>query len=166
MSDQSDSSNGREVAALLARCAAALDSLDRVFAKTWERIAPDEAPYEPLNVSESVKKLLAAGPGAGADSIGRAIDTVTEHVGALVEAFPEAARTFADRHLMIYSPDAIEKVPAGVFKNRDASCWKKYKELAAGLSAASITYDIRRALAVNIIDRLGGGPADGRRGQP
>jgi hypothetical protein len=67
---------------------------------------------------------------------------------AVVSALGQAGTTFGDRFVSQYSPGAVEEtVGEGGFRNKDAECWKKYKEVASKLDRGAIDAEITQSIA-------------------
>lgn len=126
-------------------------TLDQVAWKTWREIAPRSKVRGPANFQRNLARFAAGDPEIARGQIAREVGQLRQLVAALILAIRKASGEFANRHLGRISAPAIMKLSQTEGKKLTESWelkyWKKYCELTAGLSQATIEREIMDAIA-------------------
>lgn len=123
--------------------------LERAAWKTWGYTCPASA-LKSNGTPRLLKEYLAgSGDAAGGGAVGPELDRLRELLRAMMSSIGEAApNRFAERFVSQLSPGAIEEsVGDSAFRNKDAECWRAYKQRAGQLDRDAIAHEIKQAVA-------------------
>ncbi|MDR1497341.1 MAG: hypothetical protein LBS59_02825 [Puniceicoccales bacterium] len=141
--DKIDPARLGKVFAALAEFAAMSDQL---VWNVWKSLAPKSTLRRDGSAGDlrtAVRRSVTGDPEVSATQIARQLERLRQLTAALIASLAPAAKTFARQHNSRYAPDAVRelvKLEGGtsLFGNTDARRWKKYSELAQGISGDSI----------------------------
>ncbi|RFC44878.1 MAG: hypothetical protein DVB28_000854 [Verrucomicrobia bacterium] len=129
-------------------------SLDKVTWNIWRALAPKSTfrkENSPLNdVSKMGGRYLTGDSEVSAEQLKQITGRLRQLLAGVLTAIGPAGRSFAQKHLARFSPDAIRDIvnqEAGFFSNLEQKCWRKYSELNQELSADGIEGELQEAIA-------------------
>lgn len=121
-------------------------SLDQLGWNLWKAMAPRSQVRKDAMFSGDLRQMgaryLSGDTEVSIGQITQIIDRLRQLVAGLMGSIGPAARSFSQRHLARFGPDAIKDLAAaeggGMFANADQKSWKKYVQLAKDLNEDSI----------------------------
>lgn len=154
---------------LLGSLADLVCALDQLVWRSWGRFAPASR-FQSVAALRHVLSRYAGGDTAITDAqaeedLLKFRHIVASFVSAVIRA-PEIASTDVIASFIApLAPERIQglvKIEGGsIFVNEEVKCWRKYKELAAGLTEAAVKEEIRKKIQ-NVVDHLMAQTAAGR----
>ena len=107
------------------------------------------------------RRSLAGDAEASAAQVQKQLEGTRQLIAGLLAGLGPAGRNFARRYQQRYAPDAVrEAVRAegggGMFVNAEVRCWKKYTDLAAEITDATIENDVQEAVVKYAEDLIRG----------
>ena len=149
---------------LFAAFAEAMLTLDQLAWNVWRSAAPKSSIRRDTaqgDLRMLTRRSLSGDAEASAAQVQKQLEATRQLVAGLLAGLGPAGRNFARRYQQRYAPDAVrETVRAegggGVFANLEARCWKKYTDLAAELTDATIENDVQEAVVKYAEDLIRG----------
>ncbi len=138
-----------EMAAMFAKFSSMISTL--VWA-TWKTIAPLSSVRRGGISQKTLARFVSGDPNTSREQAAGELERLRLLVAALISAISQVGDQFARTHLDKFSPIEIENAvraegTGGMFKSKEALCWRKYVELAESLDQAAIEAEIRRVIA-------------------
>lgn len=130
-------------------------TLDQLSWNVWRNAAPKSAIRRDTSQGDLrllLRRSVTGDAEASAAQVQKQLEATRQLIAGLLAGLGPAGRNFARRYQQRYAPDAIrEAVRAeggggGLFANPEAKCWKKYTDLAAEITDASIESDVQDAV--------------------
>ena len=150
---------------LFAAFAEVMLTLDQLAWNVWRSAAPKSPIRRDTSQGDLrmlTRRSLAGDAEASAAQVQKQLEGTRQLVAGLLAGLGPAGRNFARRYQQRYAPDAIrEAVRAeggggGLFANAEARCWKKYTDLAAEITDATIENDVQEAVVKYAEDLIRG----------
>ena len=149
---------------LFAVLADTLATIDQLAWNVWKSAAPKSPIRRDSSFGDlrlQLRRSLSGDAEHSAAQVQQQVERMRQIVAGLLAGLGSAGRNYARRHLQRYSPDAIREAVkleggGGMFANAEAKCWKKYTEVAAEITEASIESDVQDAVAKYAEDLIRG----------
>ena len=130
-------------------------SLDQLGWGLWKAMSPKSQVRRDATVSADLRqagaRYLSGDTEVSLAQITQVVDRLRQLVAGLMGAIGPAGRSFAQRHLARFSPDAIKDLAAleggFSFGGADQKCWKKYTQLAKDLNEDAVEAEIVECVA-------------------
>lgn len=140
-------------------------SMDKVAWNLWRVIAPKSGLRKDPSANQDLGKLGARYIEGDAEVSFEQLRLVSgklrQLLAGVLAAIGPAGRSFAQKHLAQFGPDAIKDAASqesGFFSNIDQKCWRKYSELAQELTPDSIESELQEAIARYAENLMRGAP--------
>jgi hypothetical protein len=150
---------------LFAAFAEVMLTLDQLAWNVWRSAAPKSPIRRDTSQGDLrtlTRRSLAGDAEASAAQVQKQLEGTRQLIAGLLAGLGPAGRNFARRYQQRYAPDAVrEAVRAeggggGLFANAEARCWKKYTDLAAEITDATIENDVQEAVVKYAEDLIRG----------
>ena len=149
---------------LFAAFAEVMLTLDQLAWNVWRSAAPKSPIRRDTSQGDLrmlARRSLAGDAEASAAQVQKQLEGTRQLIAGLLAGLGPAGRNFARRYQQRYAPEAVrEAVRAegggGMFANAEARCWKKYTDLAAELTDATIENDVQEAVVKYAEDLIRG----------
>ena len=149
---------------LFAVLADTIATLDQLAWNIWKSAAPKSAIRRDSSLGDlrlQMRRSLTGDAENSAAQIQQQVERTRQIVAGLLAGLGSAGRNYARRHLQRYAPDSIREAVkleggGGLFGNVEAKCWKKYSDLAAEITEASIEADVQEAVVKYAEDLIRG----------
>lgn len=150
---------------LFAAFAEVMLTLDQLAWNVWRSAAPKSPIRRDTSQGDLrllTRRSLAGDAEASAAQVQKQLESTRQLIAGLLAGLGPAGRNFARRYQQRLAPDAVrEAVRAeggggGLFANAEARCWKKYTDLAAEITDASIENDVQEAVVKYAEDLIRG----------
>ena len=130
-------------------------SLDQLGWGLWKAMAPRSQVRRDQTFEGDIRKAggryLSGDTEVSIGQITQIIDRLRQLVAGLIGAIGPAGRSFSQRHLARFGPDAIKDLAAmeggGMFANAEQKNWRKYVQLAKDLNEDSIEAEMVECVA-------------------
>ncbi len=130
-------------------------SLDQLGWNLWKAMAPRSQVRRDATFNGDLRKAggryLSGDTEVSIGQIAQIIDRLRQLVAGLMGSIGPAARSFSQRHLARFGPDAVKDLAAmeggGMFANAEQKNWRKYVQLAKDLSEDSIESEMVECVA-------------------
>lgn len=129
-------------------------SLDKLTWNIWRALAPKSTFRKENSSLNDVSKLgaryLTGDSEVSAEQLKQLTGRLRQLLAGVLTAIGPAGRSFAQKHLARFSPDAIRDTvnqEAGFFSNLEQKCWRKYNELNQELSDDGIEAELKESIA-------------------
>ncbi len=121
-------------------------SLDQLGWNLWKTMSPRSQVRKDQTFGGDLRKAgglyLSGDTEVSVGQLAQIVDRLRQLVAGLMGSIGPAARSFSQRHLARYGPDAIADLAAmeggGMFTNAEQKNWRKYVQLAKDLSEDSV----------------------------
>ncbi len=163
--DPKDEIDPQRLGKLFALFADVTFTLDQLTWNVWRSAAPKSSIRRDTSQGDLrslTRRSLAGDAEASAAQVQKQLEGTRQLIAGLLAGLGPAGKNFARRYQQRYSPDAIrealrtEGAGGGLFANAEARCWKKYTDLAAEISPASIENDVQEAVVKYAEDLIRG----------
>lgn len=160
-----DAIDPQRLGKLFAAFAEVMLTLDQLAWNVWRSAAPKSAIRRDTSQGDLrllTRRSLAGDAEASAAQVQKQIEATRQLIAGLLAGLGPAGRNFARRYQQRFSPDAIREAvraeggAGGLFGSADARCWKKYTDLAADLTDATIENDVQEAVVKYAEDLIRG----------
>ena len=128
-------------------------TLSQLTWSAWRTIATTSSIRRGINLQKYLARCAAGDAEVTTELAGAELERLRQLIAAMVWASSEGGQQFATGHLAGFSPAEIEAAVAaessGSFwtnKAKEASCWRKYLELAEGLEPEAIESAVRQLI--------------------
>ena len=140
---------------LLAALADFVLSLDQLGWNLWKAMAPRSQVRRDQTFGGDLRKTgaryLSGDTEVSIGQITQIVDRLRQLVAGLMGSIGPAARSFSQRHLARFGPDAIKDLAAaeggGMFSNPEQKNWRKYVQLAKDLNEDAIEAEMVECVA-------------------
>ncbi len=130
-------------------------SLDQLGWGLWKAMSPRSQIRRDATFDGDIRKAggryLSGDTEVSIGQITQIIDRLRQLVAGLIGAIGPAGRSFSQRHLARFGPDAIKDLAAqesgGMFANAEQKNWRKYVQLAKDLNEDSIESEMVECVA-------------------
>lgn len=131
-------------------------SLDQLGWNLWKTMSPRSAVRRDQTFDGDLRKAgaryLEGDTEVSIGQITQIIDRLRQLVAGLMGSIGPAARSFSQRHIARFGPDAIKDLAAaegggGMFSNAEQKNWKKYVQLSKDLSEDSVESEMVECVA-------------------
>ena len=130
-------------------------SLDQLGWNLWKTMSPRSAVRRDMTFDGDLRKAgalyLSGDTEVSIGQITQIIDRLRQLVAGLMGSIGPAARSFSQRHIARYGPDAIKDLAAleggGMFSNAEQKNWRKYVQLSKDLSEDSVEAEMVECVA-------------------
>lgn len=150
---------------LFAALADVMLTLDQLAWNLWRSAAPKSTIRRDTSQGDLrmlMRRSIEGDAEASAAQVQKQLEATRQLIAGLLAGLGPAGKNFSKRYQQRYTPDAIrETVKAeggggGLFGNIEAKCWKKYTELAAEITEATIESDVQEAVVKYAEDLIRG----------
>ncbi len=140
-------------------------TLDQLTWNVWRSAAPKSAIRRDTSQGDLrmlTRRSLSGDAEASAAQVQKQLEGTRQLIAGLLAGLGPAGKNFARRYQQRYSPDAIREAvraeggSGGLFANAEARYWKKYTDLAAEITAATIENDVQEAVVKYAEDLIRG----------
>lgn len=140
-------------------------TLDQLTWNVWRSAAPKSGIRRDSSQGDLrslTRRSLTGDAEASAAQVQKQLESTRQLIAGLLAGLGPAGKNFARRYQQRYAPDAIREAvraeggAGGLFSSVEARCWKKYTDLAAEISAASIENDVQEAVVKYAEDLIRG----------
>lgn len=129
-------------------------TLDQLAWNLWKSAAPRSQVRRDTSQGDlrlQLRRALGGDPEVSAAQVQKTLESTRQLIAGLLAGLGPAGRNFARRFLQKHAPEAVREAvraegPSGLFANAEARCWKKYTDLSAELTEASIEADVQDAV--------------------
>ncbi len=126
-------------------------SLEQIVWNMWKTLTPQTPPRRGAGLQKMVGQYLGGDAAISRHDLEQELERLRRHSAALVSAIGQTGREFAQHYAAKFAPAEIEAAirlePKKIFTALETLCWKKYVELAAGMSEATVDREIMQAVA-------------------
>jgi len=150
---------------LFAALADVMLTLDQLAWNLWRSAAPKSTIRRDNSQGDLrmlMRRSIEGDAEASAAQVQKQLESTRQLIAGLLAGLGPAGKNFSRRYQQRYTPDAIrEAVKAeggggGLFGNIEVKCWKKYTELAAEITEATIESDVQEAVVKYAEDLIRG----------
>jgi hypothetical protein len=140
-------------------------TVDQLAWNVWRNAAPKSAIRRDSSQGDFrslARRSVAGDAEASAALVQKQLEATRQLVAGLLAGLGPAGKNFARKYQQRYSPDAIREAiraeggGGGLFANAEARSWKKYTDLAAEITDASIENDVQEAVVKYAEDLIRG----------
>ena len=128
-------------------------TLDQLAWNVWRSAAPKSSIRRDASQGDLrtlARRSLLGDAEASAAQVQKQLEGTRQLIAGLLAGLGPSGKGFAKRFQQRYSPDAIREAvkteSGGLFTNPEARCWKRYNDLAAEITEASIQSDVQSAV--------------------
>ncbi len=130
-------------------------TLDQLGWNLWKAMAPRSQVRKDATFAGDLRKAgglyLSGDTEVSIGQITQVIDRLRQLVAGLMGSIGPAARSFSQRHLARFGPDAIKDLAAaeggGMFANAEQKNWRKYVQLAKDLNEDAVEAEMVECVA-------------------
>jgi hypothetical protein len=129
-------------------------NMDKVAWNVWRVIAPKSGLRKDTSPNQDLAKLgaryIEGDPEVSLEQLRLVAHKLRQLLAGVLAAIGPAGRSFAQKHLAQFGPDAIRDAAAhetGFFSSIEQKCWRKYNELAQELTPDLIESELQEAIA-------------------
>jgi len=125
-------------------------AVDQPVWVAWREVSGTGSPRRASSLQKTLGRFLMGDPDIPRGQVNQEIGKLRQLVAAFMASIPQAGK-FATRHFAKFSPQEIEAMvntekKFGLLHGREATCWRKYAELAASIDEQSIDMEIRKSI--------------------
>jgi len=128
-------------------------TLSQLTWSAWRTIATTSSIRRGINLQKYLARCAAGDPEVTPELAGVELERLRQLIAAMVWAISEVGQQFATGHLAGFAPAEIEAAVAAesssswwTNKGKEATCWRKYTELAEGLEPVAIESVVRQLI--------------------
>ncbi|MEO7701866.1 MAG: hypothetical protein ABIZ04_21785 [Opitutus sp.] len=140
---------------LFAMFAEVMLTLDQLAWNVWRNAAPKSSIRRDSSQGDLrmlTRRSLAGDAEASAAQVQKQLEGTRQLIAGLLAGLGPSGKNFAQRYRQRYSPEAVREAVrvegggGGLFANAEARCWKKYTDVAAEITEATIESDVQDAV--------------------
>jgi len=125
-------------------------AVDQPVWGAWREVSGTASPRRGSMLQKILGTFLAGDPEVGRGQVTQELGKLRQLIAAFVASIPQAGK-FATRHFARFAPSEIEVMvnaekKFGLLHGREATCWRKYAELASAIDEQSIDTEIRKSI--------------------
>ena len=128
-------------------------TLSQLTWSAWRTIATTSSIRRGINLQKYLARCVAGDSEVTPELAGNELERLRQLIAAMVWAISEVGQQFATGHLAGFTPSEIEAAVAAesssswwTNKGKEATCWRKYTELAEGLEPVAIESAVRQLI--------------------
>lgn len=128
-------------------------TLDHLIWVLWKTVAPKSIVRREIatnDLRKSIGRYLSGDREVATLQITQMLDKTRQLIAGILSAIGPAGETYARRHLQTFAPEkiraAVEAGNPGFLSSVEQKCWRKYVDLASGLSGPEVEKQIVDAI--------------------